>query len=555
MRSHDGAGTGREGVPILRITTPEGLSFDREVDEPEVSIGRARENWLQLPDSSLSRRHARILREPGGLVFEDLGSRNGSFINGRVTEGRVALGAGDRIELGACLLTVQQRAPVHLEEGRPAEATAIFDVTQLSPAGTQEVFTDASQEHRALALMSRAGTLLITHRPLDDVFAELLDLALEAFVAERAAVALLPDPDSEPEVASARDGQGSIDLQLSRTVARTVLEGRQAVAVIDVERDPRLATAQSVRLQGVRSLMCAPLWNGNAVSGLLYVDRRIGRGNYAEDDLKILSMLAGILAVKIENARLVQGALEKERLEEELDVARRIQRRLLPRDSEAGADVRVGGICRPCAEIGGDFFDHFPVAGRRHGIIVADVCGKGVGGALLAASLQAALRGGLHVEVPAAERVRWLNEFIHEHSPVDKYITAVYVEISASGGGLEYVTAGHPPPLLIRGDGQTEELTEGGLPLGLFPDAVHASSRRPFSPGDRLLLYTDGVTEAAPAGKREPTFGAERLRAAAAEAGPDPEAMTRAVFAALSEFTERAPLRDDATVVALTLAG
>ena len=544
------------GAPplLLEVHPPEGPASELELrpELPEVGIGRARENTLQLPDESLSRRHARIRLEAGTWLFEDLGSRNGSYVNSLEVHRPVPLRPGDRIRLGGSELLVHAPAQPRADSGSSlSEATAVFDVSGLHDLGKAEgLFDDVRKENRALALLSRAGSLLISHGELDDTFRSILDLALEAFDAEHAAVALIPaDGEGPPELAATRSSVAGSELRLSSTVAAAVVEERKAVVVVDVAADPRLQSAQSVQIQGVSSLMCAPLWNGSRVSGLLYVDRRLGRGDYGEDDLKILSLLANIVAVKIENERLLQDAMDKQRLEEELSVARRIQQRLLPNEPRDLPHLDVDGICRACAEVGGDFYDHFRLPNGRLGFIVADVCGKGVGGALLAATLQAAIRGGTRVETTPAERLAWLNAFLHEHSPVDKYVTAAWVEVDAEGRTVTTSCAGHPAVLLLRASGEVIRLDEGGLPLGLFPEADYGESTATLEPGDRLVLYTDGVAEAAPEGRRDDQFGEERLIDAVRSAEPDARKACEAIFHELASFTRGAALKDDATAV------
>jgi serine phosphatase RsbU (regulator of sigma subunit) len=562
------AGTGAGGPArdeghspfYLQIVPAGGLAYQHEVPHGEMTIGRSRESGLQLADDSLSRRHARMRLEEGGVVFEDLGSRNGSFVNDAPITAPVRLQPGDRVLLGSTELFLRRRGPVRLstDAGAPgggggiADASAVFDVTYLSGSTrSRQLFPDLAEENRALELLTRAGTLLIAHRPLAETLDVLLDLSLEAFGAERAAVVLLRDADGEPELAAARSPGGTIQLQVSRTVARAVVQGRKAVAITDVEADSRLALADSVRIQGVRSLMCAPLWDGTTVRGLLYVDRKLGHGDYSETDLKVLSMLANVTAVKIENAHLVAEAMAKERLEEELAVAKRIQERLMPSSPPAIDGIDLHGTFRACSEVGGDFFDFVPLPDGRWGVIIADVCGKGVGGALLAASLQAALRGGKNQPATPVERMRWLNDFVHEHSTVDKYITAAYVEIDPATGRLVSSSAGHPHPLILRADGSVQRLRAGGLPLGLFAESTYESEEAKLEPGERLVLYTDGIPEASLEGSRDLVFGNERIAAAARGAAGGAKATCAAVLATLDDFLRETSLRDDATIVAV----
>lgn len=541
----------------LLVTPPAGTPFPCQVPEEGLVVGRSNECDLRLPDESLSRRHCRFWVEDGAAWIEDLGSRNGSFVNDRPVKAGQKLEPGDRILVGGT--EIRLRGPAAVEWGADPrrdlnDATAVFDVTSLSGGSrTRGLFTDLQVENRALTLLSRAGAELISHRPLHEVFDTVLDLALEGLDAERAAIALIPDSDddtiSAPQLAAARGKEGSIDLKVSRTVARTVVEQRRAVAVTDVEGDPRVAVADSVRLQGVRSLMCAPLWDGARVQGVFYVDRRLGRGGYAEPDLRMLSMLANIVANKIENARLVERAMDATRLEEELGVARRIQHRLLPAATQPTERLSVHGACLSCDEVGGDFYDWMPLPGGRLGLAVADVCGKGIAGALLAASVQSALRGGRGVPASPSERLAWLNDFVVEHAATERFITAAWIELDPATGVIEHAVAGHHPPLVIPPSGPVRRLRQGGLPLGLFAGSQYEQGRDRLEPGSRLALFTDGIVEAGPRRDRSMAFGAERLAAAIASVPPDAEQACAASLRALEEFTGGDELRDDATLL------
>lgn len=541
---------------ILSVRSPSGEAHERELPEGSLAIGRAADCEIRLPDDALSRRHARITRHGDEVVFEDLGSRNGSFLNGRPVRSPARMLPGDAARVGGVLLRLEWLSPVSLE-GEPGgsvpAASVVIDATRMPTEETRRLFADMAEENRALGLLTRAGGLLITHGPLPETLDAVLDLCLAGFDADRAAVALLSSESAVPIVAAARTRSGATDLRVSRAVARAVVTERMAVAVTDVEGDPRVNASESVRLQGVRSLAVAPLWDGSRVSGLLYVDRQQGRGAYSETDVRLLALLANVVAIRIENARLLDEALAKERLHEELAVARAIQQGLMPAGSPRMAGVDVHGTCRPCSEIGGDFFDFFPLPSGRLALVVADVCGKGVSGALVAAGVQAALRGGAHVDVPPSQRLLWLDEHV-ARAPAARYVTAAYVEVSPATGDVAFARAGHPPPLVLRSDGSVEALLTGGPPLGLAAGARLADGHARLMAGDRLVLATDGVLEASPPGRREDAFGTERL-ARAAQSAATARGACGAVFDALLEHVEGSPLRDDATVVVLIQGG
>jgi len=261
-------------------------------------------------------------------------------------------------------------------------------------------------------------------------------------------------------------------------------------------------------------------------------------------------------AAAVENARMMETELERERYSEELAIARSIQESLLPGDLPGIPGYAVDGLSIQSHQVGGDYYDVFPLPGGLYGIAIADVSGKGAAAALLMAALQSAL----HAVAPGMLRdaggvVGQLNRLMIRRMPDDKFITFFYGVLEPSSGKLSYCCAGHDPPVLVRSSGLLERLDEGGLVLGIVEDWEYVTGTAAFGPNDRLILYTDGVTESM-SEDEDIEFGFERLTTFSLKhSGEDPSTMIRNLVNTLDSFRNSAPASDDLTLLVLASLG
>jgi serine phosphatase RsbU (regulator of sigma subunit) len=543
-------------MPRLKVTLPDGKTLQAEIRGPSFSIGRAPHNDLVLDSLSLSRQHARISGAGKDWNVEDSGSRNGTSVNGQPVTGTVPLQEGDEIRLGDVRLLFQRQAtasvtltPDPLARG---EQTFFLNREALDVKRYAEQERSRSQksgEHpNVWMLLGEAASTLIADYPLEQLLEVILDLAFKAVPAQRAALLLL-DANGKLETRASRNLAGQQTLAISRTVAQAVLEQKQAVLTVDAQTDERFESAASIRIQGIRSVLCAPLLGRESVRGLIYADSLIGQRAFTENDLRLLGLIANMAAVKVENLQLQGERIEKERLDEQIEVASRIQRRLLPQENPIIAGYSVHGVSQPCYEIGGDYFDFLRRAPRRFGFVVGDVSGKGVGAALLMSAFQASLRTLARTDLGPAELIQRVNEVIVESATPGKFVTAFYAELDLEAHRLEYVNAGHNPPVLVGPAGE-RTLSSTGPIVGILPGAKFTSASVELEPGSLLAIYSDGLTEAENAAGEE--FGLERLLATAARlrSEPPPQA-AQAILQELVAFEGAAPRKDDCTLVLL----
>ena len=317
----------------------------------------------------------------------------------------------------------------------------------------------------------------------------------------------------------------------------------------------------------LRSVTCVPLVRirtglgeatsvlstGNETVGVLYMDSRVAAADLADGNRELLQTLAIEASTVLENARLLEEERGKHQLEEELNLARAIQQSLLPGNLPTVGWLRVAGSSVASHEVGGDYFDVTEVNGQTWSVVVADVSGKGVGSALLAALLQGALITATDHSVVLGRRVERLNHFLIDRTGGEKYATIFYALVER-GGGLSYVNAGHCPPMLVRGGGIAAELAATGMPAGLIEEAAFEVATERLEPGDKVVIYSDGVTEAQ--NPRGEFFGKKRLREiVTSHAAETCTAIHDAIQEGVSAFAEGARQSDDITVVAMEYGG
>jgi serine phosphatase RsbU (regulator of sigma subunit) len=284
------------------------------------------------------------------------------------------------------------------------------------------------------------------------------------------------------------------------------------------------------------------------VIGLVYVDSLQHAHAFTEDDLRVLTALANVAAAKIENVRLLEESLEKRRMEEDMRMAAEIQTGLLPREAPRLPGWDLAGCNRPCRTVGGDYYD-FAIEGGRVLLALGDVSGKGTGAALLMTVLRAAVRAHW-TEPKLAEAVARINRTVCQNVPSSKYVTFFLASLDPVSGRLDYVNAGHNPPILVRASGEVEKLTAGGLVLGIFEGVSYEGGSVEMGQGDTLIIYSDGVTETWDPDGEE--YGEDKLVAlAVAGRAKGADAVQNGILCEIEKFEQGARATDDRTLVVL----
>jgi phosphoserine phosphatase RsbU/P len=478
----------------VTVYSPLFSPFRQPLEGQSVSIGRASDCTIPIKDRYLSRKHAEIVAVPSGWMLKDLGSANGTYLNGTRVERDEVLKTGDRIRLGDTEIVFETNdrstdrfIAVGESAASPTIAIPVHDISDRPEA--QDI-----SRLQTLTLLARE---LIEDRPMDELFGFIVDRVMEHLHPSRAAIALLaPDGRSFAKVEVRRqDKTDQSELTISHTLLTEIVEEKKALAYVDVAMDEKLRRAQSIIMQGIHSILCAPVMIGNAVVGVLYVDYLFTQRSISEEDVKLVAQIGRFAAIKLETTRLREEAIQKRIMDEELKMASGIQRRLLPDAPKGIEGFTFVGKNQPCRTVSGDYYDFAIRPGGQMYFVIGDVSGKGVTAGLMMAGLQVAFRIFSKTDPDPATLVTQLNLALKENLPQSKFVTLFLGRLDTKTGHIEYVNAGHTPPLLIQKNGTTE-LTDSDLLLGVVSRAEFVNRELQLDPGDSLVLFTDGVTEA-----------------------------------------------------------
>ena len=544
-------------MPPLKLNLSDGYSRIIQLRDTGVSFGRSAENDFPfIADSALSRRHLTITPENGQWFVEDLKSKNGTRLNGQPLQGRQLLCPGDRIEAGALVLffhpntetsgktiVVFPDLPSTVADG-PRIARTLSDVVGQGEALPAALSRDPVRSAALISALLEAGRELAGRRTLPELFQLLLDLMLKSVAARRGLVLTIENGELVPGAAIGDE------FQISSTVRDRVLEKRESLLIADLHLDESLKDSRTLMGQKVRSLMAVPLQTGDKVIGLIYVDSPGELAVFTTDDLGLLTVLANIAAARIEHARLLEVEETEHLLRQELEQAAEIQRSLFPKQTPAVRGIELCGASIPCRAVGGDLYDYLPLPDGRLGILIGDVAGKGLPAALLMSGLLARAQVLAGFSSSPVEIITRLNRIFAATCPGNRFVTLFLLALDPASGSFSYCNAGHNPPYLIHRSGASEMLTTGGPVVGIFGGLNYAEGTGVLNPGDLLLLFSDGVSEAQSPDGRE--YGEhtllELVRRHRTESGIS---IITTIRQAVEEFQAGAPAHDDSTLVAV----
>ncbi|CAN5891105.1 hypothetical protein BH18ACI4_BH18ACI4_09960 [soil metagenome] len=555
-------------MPELIVKYPDRAPDHFPLGRLRITLGRSARNDLCIPDPFASRVHAEVRREGEEYFLQDLGSANGTVYNGLTVEGTVPLTAGGRIQIGETEIIFDDgtynssmgATMITDNTGSLPEATIALASGDRTTSGLLEAIegartkpeeiTTTRKEGDLLALISKVGVTLLASATLNETLEQIVSLVFEAVPADRCLLMMRDEGSEELRVAVARlrDRVGEVgEIRVSRNVLDEVVMRGKSVLTSDAQHDPRFASG-TVVLQGIRSVLAVPLGVSEQVFGIIYADSPIAEGRFTEDHLKVLRTLASVAAIRVENARLVEARLQQERLERELQLAMEIQQRFQPTAPPVVPGYELQGISFPCYEIGGDYYDFIQREDGRLVIALGDVSGKGTAAALLMSSLHASVHAQAGSHETLSETISAVNRYLADNIPANRFVTLFYAELDPASGALSFLNAGHNPPLIVHAAGTVEQLASGGLPLGIKRNAEYREGRTQMQPGDVLVIYSDGVTEAAsPSGEE---FGPTRLYEVVSRNIDASAAGVRdRIESALTKFSQGTQAADDITLV------
>ena len=545
---------------VLLVLAPSGQRSRVPLDAMPFTVGRQSGNSLVLRDNRTSRNHSRIVFENGNYVIEDLNSRHGTFVNGKQVA-RHVLHNSDRIEFGVrdsyqLTFSVEKQDIQRLLEQFGSTSRSVSD----------EHGADNLVKLRSLVEVARA---LQNSLSTKEVLTAVVDAALAVTSCERGFLLLRPEGDknADLDVTVARDNAGrelaAEELRVPRHLIRRALASRRDLLsmTFDPFEEQGVRPEMTVAQLELRSVVCLPLIrlrsgapdDTRAVSamedtvGLIYMDSRVAPADLSSGNRELLQTLAIEASTILENARLIEEERGKLRMEDELRLAREIQQGLQPSSMPQTGWFRAAGSSSPSTQVGGDYFDVRENSPTSWTAVVADVSGKGVGSALLASLLQGTFLMASGDPEHIAPRMARLNEFLLQRTRGEKYATVFYCILEASGL-LSYSNAGHCAPFLVSRDGRLQTLNTTSMPVGMLEEAPFQMLQRQLTSGDKLVIYSDGLTEAE--GSDGAFFDTERLRKCLREnATLDATGLHAALLDAVNQFTEGGIVRDDITAL------
>lgn len=542
----------------LHVVPAQGDPFDQSLDEDEIVIGRSSQCQVAIADRFLSRRHARIIRRDDGWLIEDLGSRNGTLVNGHLIEGSELVHEGDEIQISGSLLHVLSDSPptgvVTSERGLPGHTVfrpaSDLLVSQSSIAPAERSSVDALQRYSdRLQLLNDLHQALSRPMALDELLKLILRRAFDDLRPEEGAILLKDGQGGYREAAHRSVEENASPYMISETLVREVAEKGLSALVLDVETDERFGAAESIIGSGIRSLIAAPLQDEEGTLGMIALSSRLHRRQFKDEDLELLTTLGSIAALRIRNVALAEEAAERRRMATELKLARQIQVALLPDRLPTIPGWSIYAATVPSRGVSGDFYEVVAREESDHFVlIITDVSGKGIAASLLTASLEALLIEPIESGDPPDAICARVGRRLYQRTPPNKYATAIIGVLDPAGGGFRYTNAGHNHALLVRSEGAIETLGPTGTPLGLLPRSEYTAAEVRLEPGDTLLLYTDGITEAA--NPQDEEYGIDRLAELCREHRSEGlEQLAETIERELDAFAEGVPYADDRTVV------
>jgi serine phosphatase RsbU (regulator of sigma subunit) len=537
----------------LQILSPDGKSRSVPLAETKrITIGRSSVADLCFPDDNgLSRQHFAVENEGGAWLLRDLGSKNGTTLNGARVTAPMPLKSGDRIMAGHLLVICDGGSgsstrplvffdPQDEDEVQTSSSTVITNLEGvIQPDEAHGSSQSASAQVSALV---RAGNELASHRPLPELFRFILDLAIQAVNADRGV--LLTAEESGLEV-RANKGEG---FHISRAVRDRVLNSGSSVLVRDTSIDDAFRERRSIVEQNIRTLMAVPLQTRDQIIGIIYVDSPSLQREFTKDDLSVLTVMANVAAIRIEQTRFAEIEQARQLMARDLEQAAEIQKSFLPQVAPAVRNLDLAGHNAACRTVGGDYFDFFRYGDSRVALVLGDVSGKGMPASLLMMGLQARVQVLIEEPKNLAEVMTRLNRITSANCPSNRFITFFFCIVDGDTGEVAFCNAGHNPPLIVRKSGAVEELEGGGPVLGILRSIEYDEYRVNLDEGDTLVIYSDGVTEASNIQGDE--FDTERLGEAVARSRTKSAGeIVAEVNRAVAEFTAGAPQSDDITLI------
>jgi phosphoserine phosphatase RsbU/P len=545
-------------MPTLRILKGVNEGSDLPLEGERFILGRNPDCSVVIPITSVSREHAQIVRIAGKYYIEDKQSRNGTFVNNQAITQRTLLNNNDRIRICDFLATfVDPPATVPEDQGVDVDdaETASSSTVEAMLTSSSYLLLEQQPAERLRGLLEISSNLSKTLE-LEQLLPKIVDNLFQLFrQADRCFIIQTDESGGRlmPRLVKTRRANEEVNARFSRSIVKRCLETAQAFLSDDASRDERVQLSQSVVDFRIRSVMCVPLASTEGKAfGVIQLDTQDRSKKFTQDDLKLLYGVANQASIALENAKLHQDAVARERLKRDLELAHQVQLSFLPRDLPNVTGYEFYAHYESALEVGGDYYGFIPLGNGRLAVTLGDVAGKGVPAALLMAKLSSDTRFSLLTEADPAKAVGKLNDLLYEFtSQMDRFVTFIAALIDPASHVVTVVNAGHSSPLLVRKGGTVEAplgKKETSIPLGIDEGVTFKACPIPLQPGDSLILFTDGIPDALDV--RNNQFGQKGMQQALASAGAaTPTQLAERLVKAVQTHAAGLSPHDDITLV------
>jgi phosphoserine phosphatase RsbU/P len=496
-------------------------------------VGRNPECDIVVPASAVSREHAHLLKMNGQWFLKDLRSRNKTYVNNQEVnpEVLIRLREGDRIRI--CDFTCEfydggqwpkdvQRPSGYEDSGGDDDVSSTV-MSTVEPGTSSYSILETQPAERLRILLEITNSLARTLE-IDTLLPKIIENLFQIFKQADRGFVIIRDDGGRliPKVIRTRREKDESTARFSRTIINRCIDTGQAFLSEDAMADDRVSLSQSISDFRIRSVMCAPLRVGEgAVFGVIQLDTQDRVKKFTNDDLQLLVAVSNQAAVAMENAKLHQEILDQQKIEQEMEYAKQVQRCFLPAQMPKVQGYDFFAFYQAARRVGGDFYSFVKLPNDRMVIALGDVAGKGVPAALLMAKLSADVRTCVLSEPDPVSAISRLNELLQEAGMLDRFVTFVMCVLDAARHRLTIVNAGHLAPILRKASGEVSELVSGelaGLPLGVMEGYPYQSAEFDLKLGESVMLYTDGVTDAT--NKAQHAFGTDQRVLQTIMAGP-----------------------------------
>ena len=545
---------------MIKLTGTDGHKFySWDLQPGEYCIGRDITSDFCVPHKTVSRKHAKIEIDSSGekVFLTDLGSRNGTAVNDKLLKERTIIRAGDAIMFGQTEFrltsgdeTVQSKSAfpkTTLSGEEPIKSVYLSINEALKPLPKK-----VSEMPNLLPTMFDMAKLLVLAEPEEVMLERSLKAISKIIPAERLMVLFVSGDQSEVYTAASLlpDGSNPGKLNLSRTIVNEIMTNKNAILITDPEEDPRFAQQQSIIMSELKSAMAVPLFDEGEVLGILYADTTKPMHVYNDEYLRVMATFGNIIASKLLNYTLLNERQEKQIIQAELDRASSIQKSLLVTSPPQIDGFMVHAFQEQSRLVGGDLYDLKILKDGRLLFMVADVCGKGMGAALLMSNILASFRILYDADkFDLKSSVERVSTQLFNNSLASDFATLFVGLLDPEAGRVSFVNAGHNPPLLVRKDGRLEKLQPGGVMIVAFEGMTWEEDSVELSSGDQIFVFSDGVTEA-DNGKEQ--YGDKRTEEFIINAREsDPDKMISRLMHDINEYMGGAQYSDDITMLAV----